>query len=68
LNKNNIVAGFIYKQVSCHVVLRYMLRILTSSTIRSWINNDEGADDCSSRSISARLLMNVFHVAWGNII
>ena len=68
-NKNNIVAGIMYKHVSCNVSFTIIAsRILTSSISRSWIDSDEPTVDCTSCSISMRLSMIVVHVAWGSTI
>jgi len=60
-NKNNMTASFMRIQISCDANFTiFTSRIFTSSTIRSWTDNDESAVDCMSRSISARLSMKCF--------
>jgi len=46
-------------------ILQYISasRIFIRSITRSRIDNDAGAVDCRSFSMSVRLAMNVFHVA-----
>jgi len=56
-----MIAGFTQIQVSYDVNFTiFVSHIFTSSTIRSWIDNDKSAVDCTSYSISAYFLMKRF--------
>jgi len=68
-NKNSIVVGFMYIQVSYNVNFTMSVsHIFMRSITRSRIDNDVSAVDSISFSILARFAMNVSHVAWDNII
>jgi len=70
-NKINMIADFMHLQESCDANFTiFVSHIFTSSTIRSWIDNDESAIDCTSCSISARLSRwnALQHVVQGKII
>ena len=69
LNMKSMVEGFIYRHVSRSVnLITFTSRIFMISITKSWTDNDEGAIDCTNRSISSRLSMKACHIARGKIM
>jgi len=67
-DKKSTIGNFMYKQKSRDFNFTIFTScISTSSTIRSWIVNEDG-ETAGDYSMLARLSMNISHVTWSKII